>query len=116
MIMKENLHLIESIPYSIRNAIKRTADKNEKFSGTKYKKLNERIHDWFNQNLWITPKALFYLIKNNLTELPFCEYCKKIQLTPKQYELSYLNILILNSLKHKIWNFMALLKSMMLVI
>lgn len=92
MIMKENnFHSIESIPYSIRNAIKRTADKNEKFSGTKYKKLNERIHDWFNQNLWITPKALFYLIKNNLTELPFCEYCKKIQLTPKQYELSYKN-------------------------
>lgn len=41
--MKENnFHSIESIPYSIRNAIKRTADKNEKFSGTKYKKLNER--------------------------------------------------------------------------
>lgn len=92
MIMEENnFHSVESIPYSIRNAIKRTADKNEKFSGTKYKKLNERIHDWFNHNLWITPKALFYLIKNNLTELPFCEYCKKTQLTPKQYELSYKN-------------------------
>ena len=92
MIMKENnSHSVESIPYSIRNAIKRTADKNEKYSGTKYKKLNQRIHDWFNNNLWITPKALFYLIKNNLSELPFCEYCKDTQLTPKQYELSYKN-------------------------
>lgn len=88
--MKEiNSHTIDAVPFFIKNAIKRTADKNNKFSGTKYKKLDQRVHEWFDTNDWITPKAFFYLLKNGFNELPYCEYCNEVQLTPKQYELQY---------------------------
>lgn len=83
-------HTVSDIPIEIQSAIKSIADKNGKFSGTKYKKLSDTIHSWFDENSeWITPKALFYLLKNGLNELPFCEFCHTVQLTAKQYEWSY---------------------------
>lgn len=83
-------HTVSDIPIEIQSAIKSTTDKNGKFSGTKYKKLSDTVHSWFDKNSeWMSPKALFYLLKNGLNELPFCEYCQTVQLTAKQYEWSY---------------------------
>lgn len=76
-----------NVPEYIINIVKSLTDKNGNLSSIKARHIPQEAKEWFNENSqYITIRSLFNLLKNNLDFIPVCDYCKKVQLTPKQYE------------------------------
>ena len=76
-----------NVPEYIINIVKSLTDKNGNLSSIKARHISQEAKDWFNENSqYITIRSLFNLLKNGLDSIPVCEYCKDVQLSPKQYE------------------------------
>ena len=85
--MEQYVFKVDMVPEPIRNYIKNATDKNGKLSSIKLRYMSPDFKQWFEDNKsFMSPRALFNLMKNNLEHIPFCEYCHKVQLTPQQYE------------------------------
>lgn len=85
--MEQYVFKVDMVPEPIRNYIKNAIDKNGKLSSMKLRYMPPDFKQWFEDNKsFMSPRALFNLMKNNLEHIPFCEYCHKVQLTPQQYE------------------------------
>ena len=85
--MEQYVFKVDMVPEPIRNYIKNATDKNGKLSSIKLRYMSPDFKQWFEDNKsFMSPRALFNLMKNNLEHIPFCEYCHEVQLTPQQYE------------------------------
>ena len=85
--MEQYVFKVDMVPEPSRNYIKNATDKNGKLSSMKLRYMPPDFKQWFEDNKsFMSPRALFNLMKNNLEHIPFCEYCHKVQLTPQQYE------------------------------
>lgn len=77
----------DNVPEHIIDIVKSLTDKNGNLSSIKARHIPLTVKEWFLKNQsFITIRSLFNLLKNNLNSIPVCDYCKTIQLTPKQYE------------------------------